>query len=104
MEPPSVVTDPVTIGELLRDIDAQDESLTVFAPAGEPVTPATRVVLVDEEAAGPPAGTVYFLEVALVKEVIDVWQRERDYAEPTPEQAFDAVLYYVTRDDHQPAG
>ena len=101
MEPPSV-TGPVSIEALLRDIDAQDEALTAYAPAGQPVTPETKVVLIDEETEEPPAGTVYLLEVALIKEVLDVWQRWRDYAEPTPQQAFDAVLYYATRDAYQP--
>lgn len=102
MEPPSTAHGTVTMEQLLLDIDAQDEALTVFVPAGQPVTPQIPVVLVDEENAEPPAGTVYLLEVALVKEVLDVWQRWRDYAEPTPQQAFDAVLYYATRDDYQP--
>lgn len=103
MEPPST-TSGISIEQLLRDIDEQDESLTVYVPAGQPVTLRTPVVLVDDENGEPPAGTAYLLEVALIQEVLDVWRRDRDDAEPTIQQAFDAVVYYAIRDDYQPVG
>lgn len=104
MEPPSTTRDTVSVEQLLREIDEQDETQTVYVPAGEPVTPQTRVVLVDDEDEEPPADMVYLLEVTLVKEVLDVWRSDRDDAEPTPQQAFDAVVYYAIRDAYQPAG
>jgi hypothetical protein len=90
--------------QLLRTVDDQDEALTAYTPAGEPVTLGTKVVLVDDDNEDPPAGTRYLLEIALMQEVLDVWRGDRDDAEPTAQQALDAVVYYAIREDHQPAG
>lgn len=88
--------------QVLREIETQDEQLTVYAPEGQAVTPQTGVILVDEEVEEPPEGTVYLLEVSLIKDVLDVWRRWRHGAEPTIPQACEAVVYYATHDAYQP--
>ena len=50
----------------------------------------------------PPAGFAYLLEAELVQQVIAVWSRWRDGAQPTGLQKCEAVLYFATYDAYLP--
>jgi hypothetical protein len=77
------VSDPIPLARVVSGIDELDEELTVYAPAGSPVSPGTPVYLVDEELAAPPEGTEYVLEVSLMRNVIKVWSAWRNGAAPS---------------------
>lgn len=48
------------------------------------------------------AGLRYFLEVDLVREVLDVWMKWRAGALPTTEEALEAVIHFAVYDAYVP--
>lgn len=88
--------------DLLGSVDRIDDDLTIYVASGQPIGPSVPAVLVDEEAAGPPEGMAYLLEVHLVKDVLRVWREWRGGQEPTAEQACSAVAFYSSHDAYQP--
>ena len=98
----SGVSEPVTLEQLVRELGEFGDELVLFAPAGSPVSSQTSIYLIDEEAEEPPAGTDYLLEVSTMKNVLKVWSAWRNGAEPTTEQACEAVLWYADHDAYQP--
>jgi hypothetical protein len=68
-------------------------------------TPSSRAVLVialtgdDDE---PPLPFVYFLEIDLIREVINVWRDWRKGKKPTLEEKCEAVIYYAENDAYLP--
>lgn len=49
-----------------------------------------------------PAGLTYLLEVSLARDVLDVWTSWRNGAQPSPEEAARAVIYYAQHDAYEP--
>lgn len=102
MDSQSGVNEPVTLERLVRELGGIGDELVLFAPAGSPATCQTPIYLIDEEVEEPPAGTEYLLEVSTMKNVLKVWSAWRNGAQPTIEQAYEAVLYYASHDAYQP--
>lgn len=93
---------PADMRRLLGTLEGVEDDLTVYVPSGAAVTPDTPVAVLDEDVEEPPGGMAYLLEVGLIKEVIEVWRDWRDGAEPSVDQACEAVSYYSRHDAYQP--
>ncbi|MEW2472145.1 hypothetical protein AB0919_45410 [Streptomyces sp. NPDC046994] len=84
--------------EVLDRLDEVPEDATLHV--AEPWSAASPACVSDDDC--PPAGFVYLLEVELARQVIAVWSRWRDGAQPTGPQKCEAVLYYATHDAYLP--
>lgn len=78
------------------------EALMLYAPSNEAITLSTMMVLVlfRENSLVPavPQGMKYFLEIELVKDVLEVWSQWRDQRVPTLQEACEAICYYASHD------
>lgn len=87
--------------ELVQQIDDFDEELTIYIE-GDSWSGDSEVVVALEPDNGsiPPTaeGKKYFLEVDLVREVLEVWSDWRDGREPTENEMVEAVIYYARND------
>lgn len=86
------------LGEIIRDLERLDNSLTICA--GQ-----TPLWTVDSEAelcpsSGAPAAwrLPYFLEVDVAKNVLRAWSFVRDGAVPNWEERCRAIIYYAEND------
>ena len=78
-----------------------DPEATIYAvPPFAPESDATIFVAGDE--ALRPAGFAYLLEVALARDVLEVWSAWRDGKQPALDEAVNAVIYYTQRDAYEP--
>jgi hypothetical protein len=92
----------MTLGEILDSLDALDEDLTIYAPAGRPLTVASPAVTAMEPDDGsmPPAavGLTYLIEVYLAKEALTSWSEWRGGRVPTTAERVEAISYYADND------
>lgn len=97
---------PTTLGDLLDGIDGLDPALTLYAPEARPLLPTSpaRAIPDDEGSIQFLAadGLVYFLEVDIAREVIEVWSAWRDGRVPTVEERVAAVTFYADHDAYLP--
>jgi hypothetical protein len=84
--------------EVLDRLDEVPDDATLHAT--KPWSPASPTSVSDDDS--PPTGFAYLLEAGLAREVIAVWSRWRDGAQPTDQQKCEAVLYYATHDAYLP--
>jgi hypothetical protein len=100
----------MTLYEIIKSIESQQEEATIFAERvnGE-FRPESRAVLIEmthEELSMPvqevalkrAPGTEYFLEIFVVKDVLEGWQEHRQKAETTPEELTAVTIYYAKND------
>lgn len=91
----------MTIEEILNKIDELDQKATIYAEAKPKWTCSSLAVVALEppDNSLPPeaAGMEYFLEVAISKEVLEVWQQWRQRIPSTDEKCA-AVIYYAEND------
>jgi hypothetical protein len=84
--------------EVLDRLDEVPDDATLHAT--KPWSRASPTSVSDDDC--PPTGFAYLLEAGLAREVIAVWSRWRDGAQPTGLQKCEAVLYYATHDAYLP--
>ena len=100
----------MTLYEILQSIESHSEEATIFAERiNGKFRPESRAVLIemtDEELSMPvqevaarrAAGTEYFLELFVAKDVLEGWQEYRQGAEITPEEQTEVTIYYAEND------
>jgi hypothetical protein len=98
---------PMTLGEVFTRILEFDDELTIFAVGGPTASPASMAIVCTEDEDGSTVCPVedscsYVIEVDIAKEAIEVWSDWRNGNEPTPSQAFEAVMYYAANDAYLP--
>jgi hypothetical protein len=89
----------MTLREAIARLDELPQDATIYAESTEPT--ARAVVAVEPEDGSVPddaAGLVYFLEVALAREAVDVWRRWRPGRSPSVDDRLAAVTYYAAND------
>ncbi len=93
--------------DVLNQIDKIDDSMVIFISKNDPLDENTEAILLSEDLlpsnGKPPDSMKYILEVFLVKEVLEVWQKWRNGKVPDRLEKYQAVLYYVNNDAYQPA-
>jgi hypothetical protein len=99
----------MTLAEVLQDLDAYHNDLTIWAPVRTDLADLTGDTPVVVEH-GPQDGATswrerglsYVLEVNLAKEVLNVWRQWRNGATPTVGQMCQAVIHYAKNDAFLP--
>lgn len=86
----------------LGELDGEKTIYSIVAPA-EVAASTTTCVHEEDDDGGAPTGFVYFLEVDLAQEVVDVWSRWRGGRTPSLEDKIEAVIYYASNDAYLPA-
>jgi hypothetical protein len=94
------------LAELLDDLDTLGDDLTIYAEA-DPDWDASSLAIASQEPENGSlpavaAGMKYFLEVAIAKDVLQVWREWRDGQEPTMQEKCEAVIYYALNDSYMP--
>jgi hypothetical protein len=84
--------------EVLDRLDEVPDDATLHAT--KPWSSASPTAVSDDDC--PPTGFAYLLEVGLAHEVIAVWSRWREGAQPTGLQKCEAVLFYAAQDAYLP--
>ena len=96
----------MTFEELIGRLDELDDELTLYASGGWRATAASPAVAALEPQDGSlPAeadGMEYLLEVAIAREVVEVWSAWRDGREPTTADKCEAILHYARHDAYLP--
>lgn len=88
---------------MIARLDAFRDDDTIYVEAPEPSARAVVTTEPDDGSVPPEAdGLVYFLEVHLAKEAIDVWRRWRGDKTPEVDDKVAAVIYYAQNDDWLP--
>ena len=88
----------LTLRDVITRLDEFGDDVTIYVERPDPA--ARAVVAMEPEDGGVPpeaSGLVYFLEVQLAKEAIDVL-RARSERAPTADETFAAVIYYAQND------
>jgi hypothetical protein len=84
--------------------DRYEPGPTIFAV--RPWSPRSESVIISEEAEDGVAPSrpefAYLVEVAIAREVLDVWSAWRNGRLPTADEAVDAVLHYAINDSYLP--
>lgn len=95
-----------TLAELINNLDSLNEESTIYAIADPDWSESSLAVAVLDPDGGslPPeaAGMKYLLEVAIAKEVLDVWREWRQGKTPTIHDKCEAVIYYAKNDSYLP--
>ena len=88
--------------EILNNINNLDDELVIYAvknPNWEMSSPA--IALPEPDINKLPSDLKemsYFLEVDIVKEVLEVWSQWRNGQKPSNNEKFEAVVYYAEND------
>jgi hypothetical protein len=90
----------VKLRELIAGLASLDDGMAIHTADATP-SAFSEVVLVDDGGRVPP-GHHYLLEVAIAKEVVEVWSRWRGGRAPTTDAAVEAVLHYAAYDAFVP--
>ena len=84
--------------------DRYDPGPAIFVK--RPVTQQSDAIVLAEEVIDGTAPSSpeysYLLDVAIAKEVLEVWSSWRSGAAPSLAEAADAVIYYAANDSYQP--
>jgi hypothetical protein len=98
-----------TLRSIIKDINSFDENLNiiVYAEKKDKVWDQNSNALVlledlEESKSSRKERFLYFLEVYLIKEVIEVWKEWSDNLNPDIEELCDAVIYYAENDAYLP--
>jgi hypothetical protein len=96
----------MTLSALIERLDGLDEDDTIYAVGGPDADGNSPAVAAFEPEDGSlPAeaeGMAYVLEVAVAREVVDVWREWRDGREPALDERVAAILYYARNDAYMP--
>jgi len=96
------------LAELVQRLDNLSDELTIYADANPQWRLESRAVVhLNSDGTTPPIDVdgvelEYFLEVALAKEVIDVWKNWHNGQTPSVNEMCEAVIYYATNDAYLP--
>jgi hypothetical protein len=95
-----------TVGELLAAIGRVPDELIAYVPDGEEeLGLESRVSLLTLDADSDMRnGLRYWLEVELIKDVIEVWSDWRSGLVPSLNERLAAVTYYAENDAYIPVG
>jgi hypothetical protein len=100
----------MNIRDIIDNIDNLPEDATVFAQKynGECIPESEVIILemTDDEKQRPikeiaklkAPGKEYFLEIFIIKEVLDGWRANHDGIAPSIEAALESVIYYAAFD------
>jgi hypothetical protein len=103
------------IRELVSNLAKLPDEATVFAAkingTFRPDSKAVILEMTDEELKRPVAdvarqrapGTSYFLEVFIIREVVEGWQSNHRGTSPTTEQALESIILYAEHDAYPPS-
>ena len=88
---------------VLASIEDIDDEATIYAQQPWRPDSATAIARMDEEASEATArGLAYFLEVAIVREAVEVWGTWREGRQPTPDERCEAAIHYAVNDAFLP--
>ena len=94
----------MTIEEVIQNLDFLSNADTVFA--SRPFKKESEIRLVKDAHLDnrelEASGFSYFLEVAIMREVIEVWQKWRNERIPTLNEKIEAIIYYAENDAYFP--
>ena len=95
-----------TLGELLASIEQLDDDLTIYVAGGPDWTESSQAVAaLEPDEGGLPSetrGMECLIEVAVAKEVLQVWQQWRGGQIPSTTEKCEAVIYYAQHDAYLP--
>jgi hypothetical protein len=99
------MTEPIlTLGQVVGGIEGFSDGGIIFVPddTGDvSLSSPVKILDLDSTLAGVP-GFRYFLEVELVKDVLQVWSDWRDGQSPTLDESLAAIIYYAANDSYIP--
>ena len=90
--------------DAIDQLDSFDEDLTIYVDS-RLVLDSEAVLACEPEDGSLPEearGLVYFIEVYLAREVLEVWSQWRQDEVPSREDKYKALVYYVKNDDYLP--
>lgn len=92
----------MNLREIINQVEVLSEDLVIFARRNgdwKLDAPAALILSADMKSIGVDLeDLVYFLEVSIAKEVLDVWQNWRDGRTPNENERIEALFYYVDND------
>jgi len=92
------------LSELVNNLNKMDDESTVYLISTPNQNDDFEVVVLslNDEGAEKMMGYTYFLEIAIMKEIIVVWRDWRKGKTPSLNEKVDAIKYYAKHDTYQP--
>jgi hypothetical protein len=91
-----------TLGAILSAIDSLDPELVIVAPVTRPLAASSPARVVEPDNVPTEGELAYLLEVALAREVIEIWASWRAGVEPSIADSVRAVAHYADHDAYLP--